>query len=655
MPINAQTGGGAPAPLNIPTEAADYQFDLIRSAYAIEEDDQPNASVDKFGPVPGVRSIFNPFNVFRYHKFGTTGTYAKDLHFDSPIDPGRSTNMQLASLAGLTTSTGGDNPQLSDDGIDQLRGEFRAFDDIKRWIENPSASQIIEWSKLQTAEGVDGNAITPTPYAASDFLWCKYYGKVPNNRMVTLRRYPIPVEDNILISAEKSPLVPISQAVTWFGQDINNPLSQILNLGWGLNWTEKTAGTFDIAGNEITVEQLTAAAGLSGPEAGELTQLLKTYGFSDNGKVDLLKLSGFDTSIQGYIRDAYNDGGPYWNRVLGPVNVINKTAIRDRGFKDQQPIQIVFEYSLRSYSGVNPKIAFLDLLTNFLSLTLNTAPFWGGGARYFQKTGVTIPALGMEQAMLEGDAIKAIQSGLAQLTTTLGRNIGALKKVAEGLAQGDQKASSDASQQLAKLLAPRIGQILQQPLSFRSIIDGRAIGEWHLTVGNPMNPIATIGNLYVDSVKMDVAEVLGVDDFPTEFKFTVTLKHGRPRAKQDIESIFNLGNGSMTFSELPQPSSGFNSYGDTNTARQNNYLPGSASVDDSRLDIVTGNSVVPVASNSGQGASTGNSQVSNQGGGSDEFTKAADRYRSRVTELYGEGFGRSPSLIDYFKELKTKD
>ena len=46
-------------------------------------------------------------------------------------------------------------------------------------------------------------------------------------------------------------------------------------------------------------------------------------------------------------------------------------------------LSLVFEYELRSYNGINPKQAMLDLLSNILNVTYTTGTFWGGGYKGF--------------------------------------------------------------------------------------------------------------------------------------------------------------------------------------------------------------------------------------------------------------------------------
>jgi hypothetical protein len=56
-------------------------------------------------------------------------------------------------------------------------------------ISNPSVTQLIKWS--------NADQWGRTPYSFQDFVYCKYFGLIPNNRLITLRRYTVPTYDNL--------------------------------------------------------------------------------------------------------------------------------------------------------------------------------------------------------------------------------------------------------------------------------------------------------------------------------------------------------------------------------------------------------------------------------------------------------------------------
>jgi hypothetical protein len=287
----------------------------------------------------------------------------------------------------------------------------------------------------------------------------------------------------------------------------------------------------------------------------------------------------------------------------------------------------------------------LDLISNFMSLTYNSAEFWGGAARYFQQTGAIIPGL-PTMSFEKGDYIKGIQEVIAYIMAMSSGKLAdaadAIKTIGKGLSGDISKdtlneiaSRVEKSNVVKNFAGSRVAELMQKPLTMRSFLDGRAVGEWHITVGNPMNPIAVIGNLCLQNTNISFSDDVGLDDFPNSIKFEVTLEPGRPRAKQDIESMFNLGGGNLSWTPLPQPSSAKNTYGAANTIAVNlaNNSTSTATVpteEESRKPLISGQVLTKA----------------------DNF---AYYFKNKVTNAYGPGFGNSPILVNYFTDLKTKD
>jgi hypothetical protein len=581
----------------------------------------------------GSESIFNPFTVFRYSEFGV-GTNGNN---QGSYDIGKHKNTYVSG------------------GLIDLSAA-RLSQQVKAIIQNPSAVNIVDWTNNQALKGSEHKGpLYPYPYQLNDFLWCKWYGKIPNNRLITLRRYPIPVEDNLAIDNSKLPLVPIAQAVTWWGGSTGNKISEILGMTYGFVWKEETAKVDDVQGNEITVEQLLDTAGITNETA---RQALITA-FRSNSETNPFAMSGYDATLQQFTKDSW-ERGAYWNRVLGPVNVIDTTKRRDRGYTFSQKISIDFEYKLRSYGNINPKVAMLDLISNFMSLTYNRASFWGGGYRYFQQTGALLPAFNTD-AMEKGDYIGAAQEVASLVGNELLAKGDALKQFVDQLGpklegktvteMASLLTSELSDSSIAKdLVASRMGKMHQKPLLFRALLDGRAVGEWHLMIGNPMDPLAVMGNLCLTSTSISFSDELGADDFPTSVKFTVALESGRPRAKQDIESIFNHGGGDLGFTALQPPSSTMDSNGEYNSIRiAKAYGTENLSSATQQLNSSLQESAAAVKD---RGLSVENSDGTIN---SQAAEYAAGYFKVNVAKRYGIGFGNSPILIDYFTKLKTKD
>jgi hypothetical protein len=128
---------------------------------------------------------------------------------------------------------------------------------------NPTAASLVRQADQLIQRSVGGNPTgrginnsiiggRSAPYYWKDFLYCKYYGMIPNNYMVTLRRYPTPMNDNLSLPRfvkdnpklyEQGTGVPVSQIVTWVGGNTGNKLSDLLKFSTGLKFTPKTQNT----------------------------------------------------------------------------------------------------------------------------------------------------------------------------------------------------------------------------------------------------------------------------------------------------------------------------------------------------------------------------------------------------------------------------
>ena len=497
----------------------------------------------------GTTSMFNEYNVFYLND------YAQTIDIDGHVyDPTYTSPMDVFSY---------NEAHNRPEGEGANNGGFSYYHMYKA----PRASALIR------DFAINAEPSGAAPYAWSDFLYCKYYGKIPNNQLITLRRYSSPVSDDLTITmTDESGGIrnvahpPIAQAVTWLGKETNNKLSEILKFSFGLKWKEIEAKVQDIMGNEVGF-----GAGLEGIfGAKKLSSLGKVANlFEDDKSI----MSGYAEKMQNWRKKAWSDEGPYWNQIYGPVNVVNKTNIRDRGMKFTNDITLNFHYSLSSINGVNPKTALIDIITNFLTLTYNNAKFWGGSIRYFPNFSSSILFKGDINAFYNGEPKKYIDSIYEALASTIkeGSNFlveafhlnGSFSDVLSNLKSGSYKTAKVVLKSfLDTMYAKYTKHSRPEFLSIRNLLSGEPVGEWHLTIGNPYNPIAVIGNLLVDNVDMSFDETLGADDFPTGVTFTVKLKHARPRDKGDIESIFNNGKGRITYSPLSQLSSERNTMGE---------------------------------------------------------------------------------------------
>ena len=473
---------------------------------------------------------------------------------------------------------------------------------------NPSAGALVRESNNNlTAVDVRGNDTNTgnnttgnpskilggasAPYYWRDFLYCKYYGAIPNNYMITLRRFPAPMRDNLSIPTQllqsnlyksKGAGRPVAQAITWWGSDTGNTLNDVISFTTGLKWETKSQAEianvegFDQGFFKTVLGRAfgTAAGAIGGAGVlgalGDVASIVISS--TDSGRSAIT-----DPKINQALRDKFStNNGPLSDFIFNPVDIVDSTYFRARGLSfDDTPIILKFHYELASLGEVNTKAAMVDIIGNLLALGTNYGNFLTPDVRYDNG----FPAIGFpggDPGLLKfySDPLEWTKTAIKYLADPNGTTDGnpqaeEFRRAQTEINQSVQQLESVIKQitsdggdleSLAKELDGPLGNVLAfaladdlidkiaVPLSLKT---GAPVGEWHLVVGNPMNPIAMIGNLICKGVQIEFGEVLGPDDFPTEVMATFTLHHGRDRERGEIESMFNRGDGRLYQSNLP--------------------------------------------------------------------------------------------------------
>jgi len=466
---------------------------------------QNKALPDQFGVSEGMQNINVPRSIFnRYALFNFRGMH------------------------------GGLVGDVSQSFFDQANNRLTGGNDAH----NVSVSKVMEFY---------GQNYPKISYSAQDFLYSKFYKKIPINHLITLRRFPVPVEDNIFDltktpgskdgnTAVASSSVDASQtagvtAITYMGERAGNKLEDLLTMSYGLNYKEVKSEMESISSGD-----------------GGYTQQPFYSKMGGIGRATADAFKGI-SSRQKFARQLNSTGDQlgttYANFVIGPVNVIDSTMIRDRGMKFSQDMKLNFEYELKSLNYVNPKIAMIDIISNMLTMTYNNGQFFGGGQRYYGSAGAVASQFGDINKLKQGDFSGYIGSVVTDVETGFKNVFGG------GTGEFNLDNGLDGLLKVGKtLLGNMLGGFLSENVgavsgtqATKSLISAEPTGDWHVTIGNPLNPIVMMGNMYCDNSTMTLGHGLGYDDFPMEVKFELDLKHGKPRDKGDIENMFNAGRG----------------------------------------------------------------------------------------------------------------
>ena len=445
-----------------------------------------------------------------------------------------------------------------------------AGDQAYNYSSTPTTTALIDWG--------NGDPYGRTPYHFTDFVFAKYWNKISNNRLITLRRFAAPILDNLKFPGMKGgtdygtslsdtgkqtlgsskdeaiPFPPMATAITFFGGESGNTLNNILKFTTGVLWDDVQAGIWEVTTE--SVPDVTSGAGRLYGGLAKFAEMLNVAG--GNFDRELIMNAGQLPP------DPYNNG-PYENRIMGPVNRIDSVKKRKAGLDFKwEGLNLVFEYVARPVGGINPKAVLLDIMSNFLVMGSASAVFFGGAHR-FMANPEKYPFIGGDEGIekwYKGNPIGWGLTAIRQFSGEKGQK-GSGSGAASALLESarlfmDQLLSGEKGSlfgAVSSLFTGAAGNLINNEIAkktagqvpylqgMRAILTGEPVGEWHVTIGNPLNPIAMIGNLICEGIDVEFNEELGPDDFPTEMKITVKLKHAMARDRDAIESVFNRGMG----------------------------------------------------------------------------------------------------------------
>lgn len=480
-------------------------------------------------------------------------------------------------------------------------------------LDNCTISNLVKLSRQKAS--ILGQA----RYKYADFMFCKELG-MPNNHLITLRRYSSPVGDMIhggeavdteyqistynvnktstttTTQGDKSEsvssdptkvgekkvveykntvqLADVGHMCCYFGGE-DNKLEDILKYSFKQTYKNMNA---DIQRQPSKEDDRTSPLGaiINSTSKGYARHMLNSSAGSNN----ILKWAANSKYSGNKIRTLFGQSSWYHNsealyhvdqnKIYNPKNTIQEIDYYEGKLQFSHEFSIVFSYKLRAFDNISPKAAMLDLIANITKTCYTAGNFWGG-AKQINGPQPNPTAWNKANAFIDktwdklGSGLATLLSGgydMSQILGSIGQFVSELANQAKELANNMIGAVKDGtagskvvskfkswnsqfgiSDQIKGALKDAMGR--PQLYAFDSLLSGGDTGMWHLTIGNPLRPIITIGNLEVTNTEIQHLGPLGIDDFPTELKVTVSFKHARPRDAVSIEKMYVFGGKSI--------------------------------------------------------------------------------------------------------------
>jgi hypothetical protein len=455
-----------------------------------------------------------------------TGYYKDDLLLDDPYQKAKTPAVLLKSNfnKGIFINYRGNNHKSNN----LIISSGPEMQDI-------SLSSIIKWSSDKES----------VKLRAMDFAYLKNF-HLPANRMMVLRRYP----DGAPASHDpfNMKVAPYSTLVGYIDPTEDTSFTISFNEKW--EPSVKT-GFIDVINSIISMKESFTKF----PTFNAHSNLEQAIGMR------VAKAFGITNSA---------------DNPLGDPNVIHEAAIRTtgamedgdgyNGLESKFDIKFQTEYVQQYIDGVDPGVAWLDIIANAIRMGTSNSKFiiTGGVSSELEKMIKMMESGRTDEVVMM--IIGVIQDALSDLTGLVSEVLKDLadgvKEVGNSLMNGDGEGALDSAKESAqkafedgkdllnkvldemnKLVATTVKKYKWPLRGALASMSGAHSAPWHVAMGNPKAPWFCSGNLICQKLELTFGNELGFNDMPTTMKVTADLIPGRNLGGQELEKLFNTGGG----------------------------------------------------------------------------------------------------------------
>jgi hypothetical protein len=420
----------------------------------------------------------------------------------------------------LGTTTGG--------GMD-MSGPYKG---IKR--SSLHNNTVYDTSLLNIIEQLSGTQAELRP---SDFAYLKDVGVFPNNRLMIARRFGSPHNDNIFLKGLATGQ-PLAIMISWKPQG-----EDFLKISFGEKWEDAEAdfkSVLDSLGEDFLGKSL-------GQKIGGAVAVIPLPGFTETIQRTVLKKLGI---IDDSLETPLPSGNPNLIKMAKRRQTI-KSEAAGSGLNCTVSIQMICEWEQKFISGIDPTIAWQDIIGKILTFATSRSNNYGLKAS-FEKT--ITRWMDYPEKIVE-DMVDYIKEGLADAKKEIEKMIKGFEtapkedpkkeKTEVDINELKKKAANETLSLIDKITSGLSRQLNKYRIAIEGIaraLSGAPSTPWHITIGNPLRPVFCSGDMYMsEDLALDLGATLAFNDLPSNIKATFTLTNARPWGLQEIAAKFNSG------------------------------------------------------------------------------------------------------------------
>jgi hypothetical protein len=395
---------------------------------------------------------------------------------------------------------------------------------------------------------IDKTANTAAQLRPSDFAYLKNIGVFPNNRLMIARRFRGPAPDDIFGFKSR----PIACLISWKKQD-----EDFLDITFGEEWEEAKADFKDVLNN--ISKDLLGESGL-GNDAGAGFGVVPLPGWTEYLQQRVLESAGI-------IEPGSTSGG----LQVGNPNIIKQARRRKTvasgaagsGLTCTVSIKMTCEYEQKFISGIDPTIAYMDILSNIVRFGTSPHVDYGLSKKFGAKLigwvrnprtmiSDVVSAIRTAVTLAKDDVLNALQKNIDEAptdpepgqTTTPADDPEpgpSAREIAEDLKEKASDLLDKILEEVKKSLEKTVQKYEEEIKGIVNALTLNPSTPWHITLGNPLRPVFSSGDMLTTSVTLTLGPNLAFNDLPSSIKVDFTLANARPWGLGEILGKFNSG------------------------------------------------------------------------------------------------------------------